>query len=135
MKAALPRLRKKLNTDPAYLKKVYVHTFDLSKKEGARVLALDTAIDMWNLFIPPALAARPSALSYVGASGQPSGPATSTPAQFSTSDLELWLDFQKARGKAVSKDTWSLFLDFIRTIDAEYKEYDEEGESPPLRTF
>lgn len=42
MKAALPHLRKKLNTDAAYFKKVYMHTFDLSKAEGARVLALDT---------------------------------------------------------------------------------------------
>lgn len=42
MKAALPHLRKKLNTDAAYFKKVYMHTFDLSKQEGARVLNLDT---------------------------------------------------------------------------------------------
>lgn len=42
MKAALPHLRKKLNTDAAYFKRVYMHTFDLSKAEGARVLALDT---------------------------------------------------------------------------------------------
>lgn len=42
MKAALPHLRKKLNTDAAYFKKVYMHTFNLSKQDGARVLALDT---------------------------------------------------------------------------------------------
>jgi hypothetical protein len=29
----------------------------------------------------------------------------------------------------VSKDTWSLLVDFIRSIDADFKEHDEEGES------
>lgn len=42
MKNALPGIRKKLNTDPVYFKRVYMHTFDLAKKEGARTLALDT---------------------------------------------------------------------------------------------
>lgn len=42
MKKALPGIRKKLNTDPVYFKRVYMHTFDLAKKEGARTLALDT---------------------------------------------------------------------------------------------
>ena len=42
MKAALPGLRTKLNTDPAYFKKVYMHTFDLVKAEGSRTLVLDT---------------------------------------------------------------------------------------------
>jgi DCN1-like protein 1/2 len=42
MKQALPGIRKKLNADPVYFKRVYMHTFDLAKKEGARTLALDT---------------------------------------------------------------------------------------------
>lgn len=40
----------------------------------------------------------------------------------------MWLDFQKKRGKAISKDTWSLLVDFIRSIDAQFKDYDESGE-------
>jgi DCN1-like protein 1/2 len=40
----------------------------------------------------------------------------------------MWLDFQKSRGKAVSKDTWSLLVDFIRSIDKDFKEYDDSGE-------
>jgi DCN1-like protein 1/2 len=40
----------------------------------------------------------------------------------------MWLDFQKTRGKAVSKDTWSLLVDFIRSIDKEFREYDDAGE-------
>ncbi|CAK9784822.1 DUF298-domain-containing protein [Cutaneotrichosporon oleaginosum] len=130
MKAALPHLRKKLNTDAAYFKKVYMHTFDLSKAEGARVLALDTALSMWQLFIPPAMAAKPSALSHVEAGQSPSGPATKNPSLLGESGFQLWLDFQKSRNKAVSKDTWSLFIDFVRTIDAEFKEYDESAAWP-----
>jgi DCN1-like protein 1/2 len=42
MKNTLPGLRRKLNTDPVYFKKVYMHTFDLAKAAGARTLAFDT---------------------------------------------------------------------------------------------
>jgi hypothetical protein len=46
MKNALPGLRRKLNTDPVYFKKVYMHTFDLAKAAGARTLAFDTGKSM-----------------------------------------------------------------------------------------
>jgi DCN1-like protein 1/2 len=42
MKNALPGLRRQLNTDPVYFKKVYMHTFDLAKAPGARTLTFDT---------------------------------------------------------------------------------------------
>lgn len=42
MKNALPGLRRRLNTDPVYFKKVYMHTFDLAKAPGARTLTSDT---------------------------------------------------------------------------------------------
>jgi DCN1-like protein 1/2 len=35
----------------------------------------------------------------------------------------------RGKGKAVSRDTWVLFIDFLRSIDADFKEHDEEGES------
>lgn len=41
MKSQLPKLRKKLHSDPAYFKKVYGHVFTLSLAPGARTLALD----------------------------------------------------------------------------------------------
>lgn len=90
------------------------------------------AVDLWSLYLPPALEARPSALSHVAPGSSPSSPATDQAPGFSADDLELWLEFQKSKGKAVSKDTWSLLIDFIRTIDAELKEYDEEGEFEPV---
>lgn len=47
MKNALPGLRRKLNTDPVYFKKVYMHTFDLAKAAGARTLAFDTGTSLF----------------------------------------------------------------------------------------
>ncbi|WWD21940.1 hypothetical protein CI109_106428 [Kwoniella shandongensis] len=123
LKGYLPTLRQKLNTDPAYFKKVYVHTFVLAKGQdfGARTLPLDTAVDLWTLFIPPALSSSPSALSHL--------PDNSSP-HFTQTEFALWLEFIKQKGKAVSKDTWSLFVDFVRSIDMDFKEYDDEGAWP-----
>ncbi|OCF42073.1 hypothetical protein I317_04044 [Kwoniella heveanensis CBS 569] len=127
LKKYLPTLRKKLNTDPAYFKKVYMHAFTLAKGQdyGARTLQLDTAIDLWTLFIPPALTSNPSALSRISASDDGNGPP-----QFGQEEFDLWLEFIRQKGKAVSKDTWSLLVDFIRSIDKEFKEYDDEGAWP-----
>lgn len=38
----------------------------------------------------------------------------------------------KGKGKAVSRDTWVLFVDFVRSIDADFKEHDEEGTCSPF---
>ncbi|WRT65161.1 uncharacterized protein IL334_002104 [Kwoniella shivajii] len=123
LRGYLPNLRKKLNSDPEYFKKVYMHTFTLAKGQdfGARTLQLDTALDLWSLFIPPALSSSPSALSRT---------SDNTPPQFTETEFALWLEFMKKKGKAVSKDTWSLLVDFIRSIDKEFKEYDDEGAWP-----
>ena len=83
---------------------------------------MGVALDMWALFIPPALTSRPSALSNMGTGSM------STPPEFTNEDFDMWIEFQRKKGKAVSKDTWSLFVDFIRSIDGDFKEYDEEGE-------
>ena len=86
----------------------------------------EAAIELWKVYIIPALQSRPSALAH-RASGEPAS-VNSEPPAFGEAEFELWLDFQKKKGKAVSKDTWSLFIDFIRSIDKEFKNYDEEGE-------
>ena len=33
----------------------------------------------------------------------------------------------RTKGKAVTRDTWVLFIDFVRSIDKDFKDYDEEG--------
>jgi DCN1-like protein 1/2 len=82
---------------------------------------------MWSLFIPPALTSSPSALSRLPA-GVPASESSTIPPDFTEQHFQMWLDFQKSRGKAVSKDTWSLLVDFIRSIDKDFKEYDDSGE-------
>lgn len=129
MKAQLPTLRQKLKTDPKYFKKVYSHTFDLIKPAGSRILPLDTALDMWTLFIPPALTSSPSALSHIPPGVSSSEPSTLKP-EFSEQHFQHWLEFQKNKGKAVSKDTWNLLIDFIRSIDKDFKEYDDSAAWP-----
>ena len=81
-----------------------------------------TAISFWQVFFPPALAATPSALSHI------TDPNTGATTNSTFTDLDDWLEFMKARGKPVSKDVWGLFVDFVRTIDPDYANYDEEGE-------
>lgn len=39
----------------------------------------------------------------------------------------------RAKGKAVTRDTWVLFIDFVRSIDKDFKDYDEEGELQQAR--
>jgi DCN1-like protein 1/2 len=82
---------------------------------------------MWNIFIPPAMESRPSALSYQN-EANPS--LNSSVPKFTKGNFQQWIDFQKKRNKAVNKDTWVLLVDFIRSIDADFKEFDESGEYP-----
>ena len=89
---------------------------------------LIAALALWPLFVKPALEATPSALSHIP-NGSPPLSASSDPPQFSERHFDQWIEFMTKKGKAVSKDTWSLLFDFIRTIDAGFKDYDETGES------
>jgi len=44
---------------------------------------------------------------------------------------QLWYDFLGEKNiKGVSKDTWAMFLAFLRTIDAKFETYDMEAAWP-----
>ncbi|KAF7373799.1 Defective in cullin neddylation protein [Mycena sanguinolenta] len=45
--------------------------------------------------------------------------------------VEWWFEFlQEKGGKGVSKDTWNMFHDFVRTIDVRFETYDETAAWP-----
>lgn len=92
-------------------------------------LKREVALDLWTLYIPPALTSRPSALARVPANSPATSTSTFDSPQFTQDDFNTWIEFQRKKGKAVSKDTWSLFVDFVRSIDKDFKDYDEEGGS------
>jgi DCN1-like protein 1/2 len=62
-------------------------------------------------------------------------PSTGETTDPAFTDLDDWLEFMKTRGKPVSKDVWGLFVDFVRTIDPDYANYDEDGELESSSVF
>ncbi|KAJ7092420.1 defective in Cullin neddylation protein 1 [Mycena belliarum] len=126
MTAALGRLRTQLGQDAAYFTKVYNHTFEFAKVEGQRSIGIDTAQAFWGLLLPHGMTG--GALSHVDASGDS---AMDGSAGWRAEHVEWWFEFLQERGgKGVSKDTWVMFLDFARTIDARFATYDAEGAWP-----
>ncbi|GAA5870510.1 hypothetical protein JCM3774_003693 [Rhodotorula dairenensis] len=102
-------LRKQLET-PETFRKVYIFAFDYAKTEGQKSLQFEIAQELWNLLIPL-------------------DPASSFPPEH----LAMWIEFLTDKGgRAVSKDSWNLFLDFTRTIDPAFKQYDEDAAWPSV---
>lgn len=56
-------------------------------------------------------------------------PSAITDPEFTTKHLELWIEFHRKKARAISRDTWSLFIEFIRSIDSKFETYDEDGKS------
>ncbi|KAF8181056.1 Cullin binding-domain-containing protein [Pholiota molesta] len=126
MKKAIPSLRDRLASDPAYFQKVYNHTFDFARAEGQRSLGLDTAIAFWNLLLPHGLAG--GALAHVTASD---GDDDIKMDEEGWKEIQWWFDFLNQKGiKGVSKDTWVMFYDFIRSIDSKFSNYDMKAAWP-----
>ncbi|GAA5943078.1 NEDD8 ligase DCN1 [Sporobolomyces koalae] len=102
-------LREKL-TQPDAFREVYNYSFDYAKQEGQKSMPFEIAQELWNLLIPL-------------------DPASTFPKD----RLGWWLEFLVEHGsKVVSKDTWNLFLEFTRTVDPGFVNYDEEAAWPSL---
>ncbi|KAI9096885.1 Cullin binding-domain-containing protein [Phlyctochytrium arcticum] len=103
MRAVLPSLREELD-DPAKFKDIYHFTFQFARSEGQKGLGLETAIAFWQLLLAK-----------------------------SFSRLDLWVEFLTTQHKKdISKDTWNLFLEFIRTTDGKLENHDKDGAWPVL---
>ncbi|CAA7261982.1 unnamed protein product [Cyclocybe aegerita] len=129
MKDSLSRLRTQLASDPVYFQKVYNHTFDFARSEGQRSLGTETAQAFWGLLLPH---------------GFEGGALTKKPPSDGDGDVSMddgggwreeynqwWFDFLTHKGgKGVSRDTWVMFLDFVRSIDSNFSTYDMEAAWP-----
>lgn len=152
-KAVLPALRRDFQTDAqakpivsldpsgtvkppsnnGLYSKVYEFTFTFARPEGQKSLGtssrlphtgtwtdtmpdLDSAIAFWELIMP-------YSPTFTGNGG------TFTPGQ-----LAMWIEFlrSKTKGRAVSKDSWNLFLEFTADIDQHFSNHDEMGAWPSV---
>ncbi|UZJ51562.1 hypothetical protein CBS101457_000882 [Exobasidium rhododendri] len=125
-KKLLPRLREELKKDAAVrdergaesksglFHRVYEFTYTFAREEGQKSLSLDSALAFWDLLMP-------SSPTYGDG-----------PDHFSPRQLELWKEFltEKGNGRAISKDTWLLFLDFTKEIDSSFKSHDFDAAWP-----
>jgi len=126
MKSAIPRLRKKLGADSEYFRRVYTYTFEFARSEGQRSLGIEFALAFWGLLLPHGL--KGGALRPQDCGGddlmKPDGGWTEEHTQ-------LWYDFLNEKNvKGISKDTWAMFLAFLRTTDAKFETYDMEAAWP-----
>jgi len=132
MKNSLVKLRDQLGSDSEYFEKVYKHTFDFARNDGQRSLGLDTAQAFWNLLIPHGFAG--GALTRIAMQdddGDEDVDMDEDEEGWKEEYLQWWFEFLDGRGgKGVTKDTWIMFLPFIRSIDAKFSNYNEEGAWP-----
>ncbi|GAW06761.1 defective in Cullin neddylation protein 1 [Lentinula edodes] len=126
MKNAVARFGHQLSTDSAYFRKVYLYTFDLGRTDGARSLAMETAQAFWSLLIPHGL--KGGALSHISSTDSDDDVDMNGAEGWRPEYTDWWFEFLNEKGgKGVSKDTWSMFLDFMRSIDTKFEKYDMEG--------
>ncbi|CEG66694.1 Putative Defective in cullin neddylation protein [Rhizopus microsporus] len=90
-------------TDEGF-RKVYHYAFLFGRQTGQKNLALEAAIELWRLLLSDRY-----------------------------SLLEQWIQFlQQKHNKAISRDTWNLFLDFISQINTDLQNYNPEEAWPIL---
>ncbi|KAH9821254.1 Cullin binding-domain-containing protein [Melampsora americana] len=111
-KSHIESLSNHLKEDEEYFQLIYRYVFDFGKDEGQKSFALETAIAFWEMLIP--LAPTPD--------GHP----------FKHEYLEWWFQLLRSKGKAVSRDTWNLFGDFVEQFDDGFTNYDESGAWPSM---
>jgi len=131
IKTTLPRLRQKLAGDPKYFQQIYNYTFDFAKSEGQRSVSIDTAQAFWSLLLPHGL--QGGALSHIQSLDGEDSPMSGAGSDdgWKPEYTQWWFEFLNERGgKGVSKDTWMMFLDFVRTVDSKFEKHDLEAAWP-----
>ncbi|CAD6242441.1 unnamed protein product [Miscanthus lutarioriparius] len=104
LREKLPSLRAELKDDQKF-REIYNFAFAWAREKGQKSLALETAIGMWRLLF----------------------------AERNWPLIDYWCQFLQVRhNKAISRDTWAQLLEFVKTIDPQLTNYDEEGAWPYL---
>ncbi|KAI0697790.1 defective in Cullin neddylation protein 1 [Cytidiella melzeri] len=128
MKVSLLKLRDKLGSDAPYFQQVYNYAFEFSRPENQRSLAMETAQGLWTLLIPHGL--QGGALSHKRDDGDDDAMGVDEDG-WQEGYLDWWFEYLTSKGsKGVSKDMWYMFLEFVRTIDADFQNYDAEAAWP-----
>ena len=104
LKSEIPKLRSEI-ANPRVYKDFYNFCFMFAKERDTKVLGQEMAIGMWNLLLTDKF-----------------------------KNLPLWVEFLENREKKwpISKDTWTLLLDFFRQTNEDFSNYDENGAWPVL---
>ena len=88
--------------DPAEFRKFYLFTFNYAKALASRGLPLNVAAAYWRIIF-----------------GE-------------NRRVEHWISFLEQQNRGVTKDEWSLFLEFLNTVNEDLSNYDSEGAWPVI---
>ncbi|TIB61138.1 hypothetical protein E3P78_02865 [Wallemia ichthyophaga] len=119
----------KLSQDRQFFNKVYAHTFEMGKGQGARILSLEDAKAYWSILLAPHLPDEQATCQDTHASlNKDSGEGC----QFTKQMLDGWIEYLEQENVAVTKDTWLEFLNFVRSINADFSNFDDTAAWPSL---
>eukprot|EP00177_Eucheuma_denticulatum_P000261 GFKZ01000444.1.p1 GENE.GFKZ01000444.1~~GFKZ01000444.1.p1 ORF type:complete len:256 (-),score=37.17 GFKZ01000444.1:738-1505(-) len=102
LKAVLPSLKESLDNESNF-RSFYMFAFDYNKPPEQRSLPIETARQLFPLILEGRF-----------------------------THLDLWNEFLQNRKHAISRDTYSLLLDFAQNIDDDFTNFDEENGAWPV---